>query len=740
MVTITKDYLAALDRIYADSPTLHQLVHGPATGDGSVVLTEGGPQPTVAKAIGDQIKRIDDETSGYVTLARRQADAAWQSALNAATAQLWIQNRHYGTLPSDPVTRPDGTPCQAGDDYFNSALKQSRVYSGGIWQAQLNPSDSSAVSFQGAAAGDQPTSMQEKARERKSVFDCMPDAMKADVKSGAMTMDHTSYIQLAFTYGKMFGVPIFGNPGIYKVTQTLGLECGGDFSAMTIMADGAAVSPVVRVGTTSNGPSQNLCAYLPKILNGTKPADGWGSSGIGLEFANVYESKLRISKVSGFTYGLSAGGYNSGCSYNTIEVLTLYGNKVNLRLKPASATGWSNENTYIGGRYGHNTSDTTNWAGTRDILIEHFDTAAGVGGPNNNRFIGASLESNKVEYMIDIMGSYNRFDQCRYEGTAKRVRIYSAVSAGTNSNLFIGGYQADQLAFTFDGQASSYNSAFFGRTNYIDATGVGINIVTGGGDQPHIQGFRAGQHAMGKGLASTDWTYRLNETTFSMKSEALSYPALQLANNGFIYFGDGTAAPTAYFRSWGATIRSNGSREPWFDNLDRFGGPNNRWSVFYGGSSSIVTSDATMKEQVRELMEAERRVAVRLAGLVRVYKFKDAVVEKGEGARWHVGVIAQDVKAAFEAEGLDGFAYGMLCFDEWGEEWDSWEEEWRTVPAVYSDTVVDAEGKPMLISPEHQELVREAGREMVRAAGSRYSVRYEELSMFIMAVLAQGAA
>ena len=31
----------------------------------------------------------------------------------------------------------------------------------------------------------------------------------------------------------------------------------------------------------------------------------------------------------------------------------------------------------------------------------------------------------------------------------------------------------------------------------------------------------------------------------------------------------------------------------------------------------------------------------------------------------HIGVIAQEVKAAFEAEGLDAHDYAMLCYDQW---------------------------------------------------------------------------
>ena len=50
------------------------------------------------------------------------------------------------------------------------------------------------------------------------------------------------------------------------------------------------------------------------------------------------------------------------------------------------------------------------------------------------------------------------------------------------------------------------------------------------------------------------------------------------------------------------------------------------------------------------------------------FQWLDSVrVKGGEAARWHFGVIAQQVRDAFAARGLDGTRYGLLCYDEWGE-------------------------------------------------------------------------
>jgi len=93
------------------------------------------------------------------------------------------------------------------------------------------------------------------------------------------------------------------------------------------------------------------------------------------------------------------------------------------------------------------------------------------------------------------------------------------------------------------------------------------------------------------------------------------------------------------------------------------GAPSFRWSTVYAVTGTINTSDANQKQDVRALNEAEARTAVKLKQLVRAFRFKDAVAAKGDNARIHFGVIAQDVAAAFTSEGLDASNYGLFCSD-----------------------------------------------------------------------------
>jgi hypothetical protein len=92
-----------------------------------------------------------------------------------------------------------------------------------------------------------------------------------------------------------------------------------------------------------------------------------------------------------------------------------------------------------------------------------------------------------------------------------------------------------------------------------------------------------------------------------------------------------------------------------------------RWAVVYAVNGTIQTSDRNEKQDIANLDETEKRVAVRIKSLIKKFRFKDAVAKKGAAARTHFGVIAQDVQQAFEAEGLDAANYGLFCSDTWYE-------------------------------------------------------------------------
>jgi hypothetical protein len=43
----------------------------------------------------------------------------------------------------------------------------------------------------------------------------------------------------------------------------------------------------------------------------------------------------------------------------------------------------------------------------------------------------------------------------------------------------------------------------------------------------------------------------------------------------------------------------------------------------------------------------------------------DAVAKKGDEARSHIGLTVQRAIEIMQSHGLDPFAYGFICYDEW---------------------------------------------------------------------------
>jgi len=128
------------------------------------------------------------------------------------------------------------------------------------------------------------------------------------------------------------------------------------------------------------------------------------------------------------------------------------------------------------------------------------------------------------------------------------------------------------------------------------------------------------------------------------------------SGNGAIYFNDQVDV-----RPWNKTTQAN------LDNVMDIGSANSRWDDVFS-TGGINTSDRNEKQDIEELTDAEKRVAVACKGLIRKFRWKSSVTKKGDDARIHVGIISQDLRDAFIAEGLDPARYSMWCSDTWTDE------------------------------------------------------------------------
>ena len=159
------------------------------------------------------------------------------------------------------------------------------------------------------------------------------------------------------------------------------------------------------------------------------------------------------------------------------------------------------------------------------------------------------------------------------------------------------------------------------------------------------------------------------------------------------------------------------------DNAIDLGYSSGRFDDVYATNGTIQTSDRNEKQDIEQLTNAEKKVAVAAKGLMRKFRWKDKVTEKGDKARTHFGIIAQDLQDAFKAESLDASDYAMFTSNTW------WEKE-ISVAAVEADEANKIEAKDAYTYMDDKQEATTGYTEK-----TRLGVRYSELLAFIISAI-----
>ena len=121
----------------------------------------------------------------------------------------------------------------------------------------------------------------------------------------------------------------------------------------------------------------------------------------------------------------------------------------------------------------------------------------------------------------------------------------------------------------------------------------------------------------------------------------------------------------------------------------------NLWNQIYCSNSTINTSDRRLKTDITDINSAVLDAWGELDW--KVFRWLSSVQEKGEAAaRFHTGMVAQDIQDVFLSHGLDATRFGFFCHDSW-------------------------DAKPARVDEDGVEL------DPALEAGDRYSLRYIEL-------------
>jgi hypothetical protein len=169
--------------------------------------------------------------------------------------------------------------------------------------------------------------------------------------------------------------------------------------------------------------------------------------------------------------------------------------------------------------------------------------------------------------------------------------------------------------------------------------------------------------------SSTQPLFILNETGVDgtlqeFRKDGTIVGSIGTHSGGGTYFYSNSGS-TSGLTFWSNVIAPSTSSGGFRDAVIDLGAPGGRFKDIYATNGTIQTSDINEKQDIEDLTDAETRVAVAAKGLLKKYRWKSAVEEKGDDARIHFGIMAQDLQNAFTAEGLDAGDYGMFISTTW---------------------------------------------------------------------------
>lgn len=136
----------------------------------------------------------------------------------------------------------------------------------------------------------------------------------------------------------------------YKILSTWVHKSHLNATGATILCPVNFNSTALQIGDSANY-LNGKTLYLPEVVTSRSPTNVWSSpNAVGVDFWNIQYCFTYIPHVWGFAIGVRILSLSKGSAYNTHYVGWLDDNKVQIQMAPQNATGWDNQNTWIGGK------------------------------------------------------------------------------------------------------------------------------------------------------------------------------------------------------------------------------------------------------------------------------------------------------------------------------------------------------------------------------------------------------
>jgi hypothetical protein len=339
--------------------------------------------------------------------------------------------------------------------------------------------------------------------------------------------------------------------------------------------------------------------------------------------------------------------------------------------------------------YHSGTSSRIQDLGTGNLIIDTDGTEIQLTSGNISQYMLRAVKDGAVTLY------HNGTANPRLATTATGVNVTGNVGIGTSSplgQLHVSNTAGDCNAY-FQSSASGLGQLIFsdgaiaGKIAYRHATNA-LEVTVNGSERMRIDSSgnllvgKTSQTGTGAGIElEADGTFYVGKTgdvatfnrTTSVEGTLIDFQKQGVAVGSIASVAAGMAFFATGVNNCGWHLSDNSAMFPMknsalSDGLVDLGGTNNRFDDIYATNGTIQTSDRNEKQDIEELSEAEQRVAVAAKGLLRKFRWKSKVEEKGDDARIHFGIIAQDLQAAFESEGLDAGRYAMFIHSTWTDE------------------------------------------------------------------------
>lgn len=248
----------------------------------------------------------------------------------------------------------------------------------------------------------------------------------------------------------------------------------------TLVYNGTASTVVaLTIGTSQNQYNRN---YVIKLSNAndsnsyySQVSDEWQIQDVtGLLMKNIHSSRIHLEYIKGFPYNVVLSGENAPFAYNTIYCGYNTGyTYINMKLI-CSGSGYSNENLFIGGRFG-----ITSTCSVRDIskaIVLDGDTNV----INNNVFIKPCIEGHNIGFEFKD-ATRNTILASRNENNTYN----NAFLSNSRENVVLSGYY--EGATLNESNGSNLSSSFAALLNSYMATVANDPVIVYGNNSNLIQ-------------------------------------------------------------------------------------------------------------------------------------------------------------------------------------------------------------------------------------------------------------